>query len=96
MWVLHFFTAVFAGYETWNQIHRAWSIQRVQSNQVFESGWTRITQHPLHASAFKLEYGFCFSILEQTVGGYIIQWNIFKGEIFLALVALLYELARDF
>ena len=87
---------MFTRHETWNQIHGPWSVQGIQGNQVFKASRACITQHTLHATAFELEDRFCFSFLEQTVGCRIVQRDIVKGKIFLALVARLNELACDF
>ena len=35
--ILHHFSAVFTRYKTWNQIHRARTVQSVEGNQIFQA-----------------------------------------------------------
>ena len=95
MRVFHRLFSVLAVHEGGDQVHRPWAVQRVQRDQIFQTARTCLFEHALHASAFKLEHGLRFAVREQPVSGAIVQRYVFVGEVFLALVALDDEFARN-
>ena len=55
--IFHFLAPVLARHEAGDQVHRPWSVKRVQRDQVLQTGGLGVAQHALHAAAFKLEHG---------------------------------------
>ena len=94
--VLHRLAAVLARHEAGDEVHGAGAVQRVERNQVFQPRGLGVAQHALHAAAFKLEHGLGLAVLEQPVGGRVIQRNVLEGKVGLPRVALHDELARQF
>ena len=95
MWVFHRLFPVLAVHEGGDQVHRPWAVQRVQRDQILQTARARLFEHALHASAFKLEHGLRFAVGEQPVSGAIVQRYVLVGKVFLALVALDDEFARN-
>ena len=96
MRVLNHLGPVLAGHEGGDQVHRAGAVQRIQSDQVFQAAGLGFAQHALHTARFKLEHRLSFTLLEQLVGGPVVQRNVFKLEVLAPLVALLNKFACNF
>ena len=86
---------MFTRHKAGDQVHRAGAVQRIQGNQVFQARGLGVFQHALHAARLELEHRFGLAFAEQAVHPRIVERQVIKGKIFLPLVPLDDELARN-
>ena len=80
--VFDFLLSVFSGNEVWNLLHRAWTIERIHRNQVFENCWFQFPQVLLHTSRFKLERTYGLTPLIQLEGQLIVDRYIVQIDVY--------------
>ena len=63
-----------------NQVHRTWSIECAERDQVLEAVRLGVLEHALHAARFELEHGDRLGALEQGVHGLVVERQLADVE----------------
>jgi len=69
---------VFAPDELWYVVHRARAVESVHGDEVTELVWFQLTEIPLHAHGFKLEYACCLAVAEEFIGDPVVEFQGLK------------------